>query len=703
MKKKSGILSLVLLCLGTVPALALDVSVVEATIKQASTLACDGRVDTQWTSRDDALFFIDEHDGAVMRLDGSSGKREVRATPDDIAKALKRAGATPSPDIPLSLQSLSPDGKSLSVRTENAQWRYDIEERSVTRIEYQTGETHHTKRKRLFPTQGGFQVVQQASPSGAYIFELNDDGNIMLRSRGKRKANLLTADASRNRVYSLASDDLERKSWSPEESHVLVRSDDYGHITGRVLVDWLTIPENVSYFKQWGDRAGDPFVLTRYYIFNTASGDLVTAELPASTSHAATFLGWRPNSSEAWMLRADFAMNGFEVIAIDGETGATRIVLAEKPEGGIAGAVSVQQLVDRFAFHPDGEKFILLSDRSGLMNAYLYRANGRLERKLTPDDILVKEIDGIDLDTDTLFFHGSLMGERPYDTHFFRSSLSRMDAQRLTEGNGRHMAQLSPTFKFFVDVHDDYDRPASTELRTTTGERVAVLGEGDAQRTKQAGWSMPERFVVKAADGKTDMHGVLFKPRNLDPSKRYPVIEYIYGGPQTHVIRPRYMGWYCFQGRAPSNMTVSIPYLTDNGYAVVMMDAPGTTGRSRAYNLANRGKWPEGIIPDHAEGLRQVGEKFGYLNTDQIGMMGHSWGGYMSILAMIEAPTVYRAAVSSAPSVDPATGGFWEVAPIGGPPSTNKEAYAYADLTRRVSSINGPLQIFGAMDDINAP
>jgi dipeptidyl-peptidase-4 len=216
--------------------------------------------------------------------------------------------------------------------------------------------------------------------------------------------------------------------------------------------------------------------------------------------------------------------------------------------------------------------------------------------------------------------------------------------KRLAENTGQYFwnawqqIQFSPSKEYFICTRSASDQPAVSELRRADGTLVMQLSESDREALKKMRWKPPEEFSVKAADGKTDLYGLLFKPDDLDPNHSYPVIDFIYGGGHVSLMErcatfePQWASGYG---------------LAQQGYIVVLLDSRGTTGRSKAFrDVATNNSLTDYLIPDHVAALRQLAEERSYIDLDRVGVYGLSFGGYSTILAMLAAPDMFRVGIS---------------------------------------------------------
>jgi dipeptidyl aminopeptidase/acylaminoacyl peptidase len=221
--------------------------------------------------------------------------------------------------------------------------------------------------------------------------------------------------------------------------------------------------------------------------------------------------------------------------------------------------------------------------------------------------------------------------------------------------------------------------------------RVRVLAKPTIDSLMALGWKPPEEFVVKAADGSTDLHGVLFKPFDFDPSRKYPVIEYIYGGPQT-VNAPHAFTQSWVREQAYAQL----------GFITLVLDARGTPERGKAFQDVVYRNFGRNEIPDHAAALKQLGAARSWMDMSRVGIYGGSWGGYMTIRALVLAPETYHAGVATYPVAemyDHAAGaieGYMDL------PDRNREGYEYGSSLRLFGNLRGNLMIMHGTSDVNA-
>jgi len=318
--------------------------------------------------------------------------------------------------------------------------------------------------------------------------------------------------------------------------------------------------------------------------------------------------------------------------------------------------------------------------------------NGKLIRRLTEGQFAVYEVVAVDESNGWVYFTAQGEAQRLYDRHLYRVGLNGQGFKRLTEATGQHDIQFSPSKRFFLDVHSTVVRPPMTELREADGALLQILSRADISDLQELDWKPPEEFVSKAADGETDLHGVLFKPYDFNPNRKYPVIEYIYGGWWTTRV-PR-----TFSGARGHAMMQALSQL---GFIVFMIDSRGTPGRSKAFQDVGHHGGERHVIPDHEAVLRELAARRPYMDLSRVGIYGHSNGGFFTIRALLLAPDTYHVGVASASMVDledTDLGESWN-----GLPANNQEAYLLASNTRLAGNLKGKLLLAHGTSDRIVP
>ncbi len=362
---------------------------------------------------------------------------------------------------------------------------------------------------------------------------------------------------------------------------------------------------------------------------------------------------WATSSTQIYIVRLARDHREVEVLIADAATGATRTLFTER--AGTYLNVDLQNIGDitpgdampeqNFRLIHDGASFLWLSERDGWAHLYLYDvASGALQRQITSGPWVVRHLKAVDEQNGWVYFTagGREEGRDPYYQHLYRIRLDGSELTLLTPEDAEHLVTLSPGLDYFVDTYSRVDLPPVTVLRAADGQLIRELEQADIEHLLAEGYQLPERFCVKAADGVTDLYGVLIRPAQLEPSRTYPVLDYIYGGVQ-RFHTPKRFTW-TGQKADPMGGAQAFAQL---GFAVVIMDGRGTPGRGKAFHDFSYGRVEEaGCLADHVCATRQLAQRYPFIDLDRVGIYGESGGGYASTRAMLTYPDFYKAAVS---------------------------------------------------------
>jgi dienelactone hydrolase len=285
---------------------------------------------------------------------------------------------------------------------------------------------------------------------------------------------------------------------------------------------------------------------------------------------------------------------------------------------------------------PGANEAIWFSERNNWGNLYLYDlSNGQLKHAITSGDGNVTQVLKVDAVTRTVWFRGvgRTSGVNPYYQQFWKVSLDGGQPVLLTPEPADHEITMSDDGKYFVDSYSTTTTPPVTVLRDAgDGRIVATVAKADIKRLLATGWQPPEPFTVKARDGKTDLYGLMFKPTHFDPQKKYPIVDYIYPGPQT--------GSVATFGFLPSHYDSQS--LAELGFIVVAIDGMGTPWRSKSFHDTWYGNMGDNTLPDQVTAIRQLAQRYPWIDLDRVGIWGHSGGGDATADAMFRYPDFFK-------------------------------------------------------------
>ena len=294
---------------------------------------------------------------------------------------------------------------------------------------------------------------------------------------------------------------------------------------------------------------------------------------------------------------------------------------------------------------PETNEFIWYSQRDDWGHLYLYDLNtGKLKNQITKGDFVVTQLVKIDTENRVLYFNpnGRQKGRDPYFIHFYKIGFDGKNIQLLTPEDGVHQVALSPDGKYFVDNFSKPDVPVTAVLRDANGKLIADLEKADISRLTATGWKPPTPVTVKSRDGRWDVYGLMFTPTKLDPEKKYPVVNYIYPGPQGGSVG----------SRAFSPARGDHQALAELGFVVIMFDGTCNPLRSKSFHDACYGNMADNTLPDQIAGINELAAKYPYIDTERVGIWGHSGGGFATAAALFRYPEFYKVGISESGNHD---------------------------------------------------
>jgi dipeptidyl aminopeptidase/acylaminoacyl peptidase len=349
---------------------------------------------------------------------------------------------------------------------------------------------------------------------------------------------------------------------------------------------------------------------------------------------------WSPDGN--WLALASTSRDHKDtwVRVADASTGAVRTLLHERVETHFESRTGWRVLWNR-------NELIWYSQRDNWGHLYLYDlATGQLKNRITSGEGPVSQIVRLDTATRTLWFTGlgRERGQDPYYRHYYRTRLDGTGYVSLTPDDGDHTMQLSPSGRWLIDTHSTPERPPVVALRDgNTGAHIVDLERTDISALLATGWRPPMSVRMKAADGSSDIYGLLFRPTKFDSTRRYPIINQIYPGPQSGSVGSR-----SFSAARGDRQA-----LAELGFIVVSIDGTGTPGRSKSFHDAYYGAMGRhNTIPDQIAGMRELAQRYRWIDLERTGIWGHSGGGFATTSAMFRYPDFWKVGVSESGNHD---------------------------------------------------
>ncbi len=436
-----------------------------------------------------------------------------------------------------------------------------------------------------------------------------------------------------------------RVSWAPDSNRFSLSRTDNRKVKDLWVINVLANPRPTLETYRYAMPGEEEMPQTEVYVFDLAADSQTRINVELYKDQTVSVYTKRrdptvrtpqpsiwmsENNRELWFSRQSRDMHKVDVCVADVETGEVRVVIEER----LNTYIEMQGLV----MLRDRNELVWWSERDGWGHYYLYGTDGRLKRQLTSGPWACRGITGIDEDDGVIYFTANAReaGEDPYFNHFYRIGLDGRGMKLLNPGEFDHRSSIDPNNRYFVDTFSRVNTAPVSALFNTDGEQLMELETADLSQLFEAGYQYPEPFVAKADDGITDLYGVMYKPFDFDPEKQYPIIAYVYPGPQTESVAKAF---------STNSTTTS---LAQFGFVVITLgNRGGHPSRSKWYHNYSYGDLRDYGLADKKTVIEQLAVRHSYIDVDRVGIFGHSGGGFMSTAALLVYPDFFKVAVSS--------------------------------------------------------
>ncbi len=480
------------------------------------------------------------------------------------------------------------------------------------------------------PGRGG---RDSKSPDGKWTTIIRDS-NVFLKSADSGKETQLTRNGETNNAFTYV-------EWSPDSRTLVTYRTEPGDNKLVYLLESSPRDQLAAKLQSRPyPRPGDKLPAQEMWLCDVEAkkpfkADLDRIDFDGVDGARPPRLTWLKDGTHFLFQRIDRGHQRYRLIEVDTVSGQTRNVIEEKTE----------TFVDHyqgnyFSYLEHTDEIVFASERDGWKHLYLIDARaGHVRNQITKGPWVVRSVERLDEDKRQVWFRagGLRDGQDPYLIHYCRINFDGTGLVDLTPGDGTHSVQYSPDKKYLIDTYSRVDLAPVHELRRVSdGGLACELERADASALRETGWNFPEVFSAKGRDGKTDIWGLVCRPQKFDPSKKYPVVEYIYAGPHDSHVPKRF-----------SSLHYEAQTLAELGFIVVQIDGMGTANRSRAFhdvcwkNLADAG------FPDRILWIKALAARYPYIDTERVGIYGGSAGGQNALGALLFHGDFYKAAYAS--------------------------------------------------------
>lgn len=530
--------------------------------------------------------------------------------------------------LPFDKIEFSNDQKSITFTIDSAKWRLNLSDYKCEIAEIIEHKKEEQKYWGNFFDETSNEPVK--SPDSLWVAFIKNS-NVHIKERKTGKEYQLSYDGSSGEFYS------SYMKWSPDSKKLMAYKVRPGEDRQIFFVN--SSPEDqlqprlcTRDYRKPGDVL--PQRKPQLFLIDAKKHIAINDEL-FRDQFSLSNIEWRKDSRA---FTFEFNQRGhqlYRVIEVKAPSGETNVLIEERSK------TFIDYSSKKYRYDLDDDKEIIwASERDGWNHLYLYDGvTGKVKNQITEGNWVVREVIHVDEGSRKIIFAASGMdeGHDPYLLHYCSINLDGSGFKRLTTKNANHTAVFSGDYKYFVDHYSRVDMPPVTVIRRSAdGKTTMPLEEADITELKANGWKAPEVFTAKGRDGKTDIWGIIVRPSNFNPNKKYPVIEYIYAGPHSSFV-PKSFQPYLW----------SMHGLAELGFILVQIDGMGTSNRSKAFHNVCWKNLKDAGFPDRIAWIKAAAEKYPYMDISRVGIHGVSAGGQSAAGALIFHPEFYKVAVSS--------------------------------------------------------
>ena len=584
-------------------------------------------------------------------------------------------------------------GKAFEYRKDGKTYRYDVASKKSEEAKPGAPDaTGQPARGRRGGGAGrGQQFASMLSPDGTLKASYRDRNLWIGDPNGLIETALTTDGGEKDRIKNgkaswVYGEELNQGTafwWSPDSKKLAYYRFDESKVADYYLqLDQSKVQDKLAVEPY--PKAGSNNPIADLYVYDLKSRKATKLDVrdgkpfeDSSIGHYVYNVAWSPDGKSLLFHRTNRRQNVLEFVAGDPETGKCRVVVHEEwPASWVENNPEMR-------FLKDGKQFLWATTRKGWKNYDLYDLDGKRLASVTDHEFDAKEIVRLDEEAGTLDYLAH-DGDNPLKLQLHRAKLDGSEDRRLTDPAFHHAVDVAPDGAHFVDVAQTHDVPPSTRLVDAAGKVVETLMESDLSKFDKLGLKRVELMKYPAADGKTELYGLLHKPSNFDPGKRYPLLVSVYAGPETNGARE----------------TFAMPNpLTEFGFLVATLDSRSAGGRGKKFLDSIYLKLGVTEIDDQAAGVKSLRDR-SYVDLDRVGIFGTSYGGYASILCLLRHPDVFRAACASSPVTDYRHYDTIYTERYLWTPQGNKEGYDAGSAVALAEKLKGRLMLYyGTADD----
>ncbi len=584
----------------------------------------------QWRPDGKVLTYLErrgpgaEAEMELWALDVESGARSVLVSAETLRNLLPHRGTPEAQRTGLGRQTpqryfWSPTGEGILFAAPQALYWYEL----------------NSKTAKPLTSSNSAMADPKVSPDGRWVSFVRDHDLWLVETATGRERRLTQGGREELRngeldwVYPEELGIRTAYWWSPDASRIAFLQMDQRPVTRYPLVDLLSYTGETEWMRY--PKAGEANPIVRVGVVSLAGGEPRWIELGQDRNIYIPRVHWLPDGKHVAIQRLNRNQTRLELLIAEADSGRSRVLLVEEDPHWI-------NVHDDLYFFSDGKRFLWSSERSGYRHLYLYGMDGNLIRQLTRGDWEVSGLSGVDETSGRVYFVAT--EKSPLERHLYRVGLDGNGFARITEAEGTHGINLAPTAAYFVDTYSNAMTPPRQDLYRADGARRHVLNENRVAELAEYRLQPVEFLTLRAADG-TVLYAMMIKPAGFDAKRKYPVLLHLYGGPHGQVVRKAWGGanflWH--------------QMMAQKGFLIFILDNRGMAGRGHVFETPIHRRLGEVELADQLVGVEYL-KSLPYVDAGRIGIWGWSYGGYMTLYAMFNAPEIFKAGFAGAPVTD---------------------------------------------------
>ncbi|WP_091498277.1 S9 family peptidase [Flavobacterium phragmitis] len=591
-------------------------------------------IKAQWQSDRKSFWYSNVLKDSIIEyilVDAENGTKNILFDEPKLRNTLSSVTAIKTPQKSLVIDSLNYDAKtsSIALKYDKNYYQVKLSDYSIQKINsLPKDNTKYPSLNRQWQRWNSFKT-DSISPNKKWVAFIKDY-NVFIKPIAGGNEIQFTKDGTKEKSYGAL-------AWSPDSKYIVgYQITPFTDLPVHYVLTSVANTTRGELHSQPYKQPGDPFTTYEMYLFHIENQKTTKVNAPIIDFFDAPQLHWRKDNTNYFTFeKVERGHQRFRIIEVNAQTGETRSVVDEKTNT----FIYESRLFTHYL--KESNEIVMSSEKGGWRHLYLIDAiTGKEKKQITKGEWVVRSVDSIDEKKREIWFSASGINsnEDPYYIHHYRIGFDGKKLINLTPSKGNHLVSFSKNKQYYIDSYSEPNVPTIMKLhRTSDGKKIMDLEKSDATAYLATGMSLPEPFHAKGRDGVTDIWGIICRPADFDPNKKYPVIENIYAGPQDSFVPKNFMDRY----------TTEMQSLAQLGFIVVQIDGMGTANRSKAFHDVCWKNLKDAGFEDRILWIKALAKKYPYVDDSRVGLYGTSAGGQNALGGLLFHPDFYKAGVAA--------------------------------------------------------